>query len=837
MRVAGRRSGLIWRAAAAALALPLGLAVAGTAQGLAGARSAVAAPASAPPSVAPKALPKPALLPLRQRPAGLPGGARQVCPAPTRPGQMACLALLPHAAHGRARPDYSSPDVYGPADLQGAYNLISAAAGRGSGETVAVVDAYNDPDAAADLAVYRSQWGQPACDQATGAGCVSVVNEHGAARRLPPVDPFGAWEVEESLDMEMVSAICPNCHILLVEASSDSTTDLGAAEDTAVRLGARFVSDSWGGSGTVADNVYFDHPGVAITVAAGDYGYGTSYPASTQFVTSVGGTTLLPAPATARGWQESAWSLTGGVDYPAGTGSGCPSDPDAGAKPAWQTMDDNGASGCLNRTDNDVSAVADPNTPVWFYDSYPYFYQAPDWSSVGGTSVASPIIAAVYALAGIPQPGTYPASYLYQAGHAADLYPVTSGADGYCKPAYLCNAADDYPGTSYNGPAGWGTPDGTAAFTDTAAGDTITVADPGTQDRQAGTAFTLPVSAVDSASGQTLTFSAAGLPAGLRINRATGLISGRLPAAARTSKVTITAADTTGATGSVSFDLIAIPDLRAAYHKVTGTVTLHVNGDDADNMCLYDAHNSAASGTNVEIWKCDGGAAQRWTYLPDPAPDGSGTLIIHGKCATIARHGHRLGLVLRACNGAGSQGWSLQFGAAWLYNPASGLCMADPNDNRQDGTLVGVYTCRPAAHSEAFILPPGPVLSGVGGRCLTDPHNSKTAKVRLDAKPCDGSGSQLWSIFSNWTGTARNGLCAGTTGNPYSEPGIQPGAPVVLSKCNFNWDPLWFPLPDGEVVNGISGLCLNNPGSATAPAAKLVVAPCDGAAGEIWAEG
>jgi hypothetical protein len=843
MRVAGRGRGFIWRVVAAvALVLPLGVMVAGSAQGLAGTRPA--------PETRPRvdfpAVPRPDLFPVRDRSAGLPGGARQACGEPTRPGQMECFALLRTSQHGRARPesharpDNATPDTYDPADLQSAYNLVSAAAGRGSGETVAVVDAYNDPDAVADLAVYRSQWGQPACDQVTGAGCVTVVNEHGATGPLPPVDFSGGWEVEESLDMDMVSAICPDCHILLVEANSSNIADLGTAEDTAVRLGAKFISDSWGGSdASVADNAYFDHPGVAITTAAGDYAYGTPYPASTQFVTSVGGTSLLRAPGAARGWQESVWGDEIAGYLAEGTGSGCAfdPDPDAGAKPAWQTMDDNAAGGCLNRTDNDVSAVADPSTPVWAYDSYPYAGgPALDWTPVGGTSVASPIIAAVYALAGTPQQGTYPASYLYQAGHAADLYPVTSGFNGYCKPAYLCNAADDYPGTSYNGPAGWGTPDGTAAFTDTATGDTITVTDPGTQDRQAGTRFTLPAAAVDSAAGQTLTFSASGLPAGLTINPATGLIAGSLPAAPATSKVTITATDTTGATGSVSFDLVALPDLRAAYHNVTGPVTSF------DDLCLDDAGNSAASGTKVEIWHCDHQAAQRWTYLPDTAPDSSGTLVIHSKCVTIVRQrAHLLRLQLRTCTGAASQGWSLQDAGSYyfsdLYNPASGLCMMDTSI--RNGTQVGVYGCSGNVR-QAFVLPPGPVLSGVGGRCLDDPHNSRRTGTKLDARPCNGTREQLWSLFSSWTQTDHNGLCMSTTGYFYAPPGAQSGSPVVLSKCSSL--PVyslttWAPLPDGQIYNLYTGLCLDNPGSSTAPAAKLVMESCYGSAGEIWAEG
>jgi hypothetical protein len=824
MRVPSARSGLIWPATLAALvlALPLGLAVAGGSRGLAAVRSAGVVQSPAAPG----------------RQAALPGGVRQACPTPTGPGQMACLVLIRTNLRGGVRPGNVGPDVYDPADLRSAYKLAAASASRGRGETVAVVDAYNDPDARADLAVYRRQWGLPPCDRATGAGCVTVVNQNGAARPLPPADPTGGWEVEESLDMEMVAAICPRCHILLVEARSSDTTDLGTAEDSAVRLGAKFVNDSWGGSGNVSLDHYFNHPGVAITVAAGDDGYGTSYPASTQFVTSVGGTTLVPAPRTARGWRETAWSLGQMFFSYEGTGAGCSADPDADAKPAWQTVDDNAARGCLTRTDNDVSAVADPNTPVWIYDSYPEFGIDLGWNPVGGTSVASPIVAAVYALAGPPRLGTYPASYLYQRGHAAHLYPVHRGRDGFCRPAYLCDAAYDYPGTSYNAPTGWGTPDGTAAFTDTATGDTITVVDPGTQDTSAGSQLRLPVSAVDSASGRHLTFSAAGLPAGLAISPVTGLISGRL-AGAGTGKVTVTAADGTGATGSVSFDIVAAPSLRAAYRRVSGPVTLYLNYTGTDTVCLYDAGNGTANGTKIELWRCDDSAAERWTYLPDAAPDGSGTLIIHGKCATIvhvAGDGRRLRL--EPCTGAPSQSWSLQYGAAWLYNPASAVCMHDPRASSRDGTQVGVASCE-FPLGEEFILPPGPVLSGVGGRCLTDPGNISRPGTRLTAEPCDARPAQLWSIFSDAEQGARhyaqhNGLCVHASGNPDSKPGIANGTPVLLVKC-AGANSLWYPLPDGQVVSGSSGLCLDAAGGG--PAAAVVVEPCYGDAGELWAEG
>jgi hypothetical protein len=450
-------------------------------------------------------------------------------------GHMACMVLIRtnvrHVSQrslGRAGIDAApTGDGYGPSSLQSAYNLPSSTAG--SGETVAVIDAYNDPDAASDLATYRSDWGLPAC----GSGCFSQVNEQGATSPLPANAGTNGWDVEESLDIDMVSAICPLCHIILVEASSADTADLGTAVNSAVSLGADFVSNSYGGSESSSDSTYdtdyYKHPGTAIVASAGDDGYGVSYPAASQYVTSVGGTSLSTS-SSSRGWTESVWGSSSGGE---GTGSGCSADD---AKPSWQTD-----TGCAKRTDNDVAAVADPNTGLAVYDSY----SEGGWLEVGGTSASSPIIASVYALAGTPAAGTYPASYIYS--HTSSLFDVTSGANGSCSTAYLCTAE-----VGYDGPTGWGTPDGLAAFTSgSTTGNTVTVTNPGSQAGTVGTAVSLQISATDSASGQTLTYSATGLPAGLSIS-SSGLISGT-PTTAATSSVTVTAKDTTGASGSASF--------------------------------------------------------------------------------------------------------------------------------------------------------------------------------------------------------------------------------------------------------------------------------------------
>jgi len=360
---------------------------------------------------------------------------------PAAPGYASCLSLLRTDLAPRARSlvtPLTPPAGYGPTDLLSAYALPGSTAG--AGKTVAIVDAYDLPTAESDLAAYRSQYGLPACT--TANGCFRKVNQGGGSSPLPVAD--SGWGVEIALDMEMVSAICPKCNILLVEATTNSFADLGIAVNEAVALGAVAVSNSYGASewsteGST-DTSYYNHPGVAVTAASGDGGYGVEFPAASPRVIAVGGTTLSRA-TNARGWTETAWS---------GAGSGCSA---YESKPGWQ-----GDSGCPKRTVADVSAVADPATGVAVFDSYSYG----GWIVVGGTSVASPIIASTYALAGTPVGGTYPGSYLYS--NRAYLNDVTSGSNGSCGSSYLCTA-----GVGYDGPTGLGTPNGTGAFTPTAA--------------------------------------------------------------------------------------------------------------------------------------------------------------------------------------------------------------------------------------------------------------------------------------------------------------------------------------------------------------------------------
>ena len=334
----------------------------------------------------------------------------------------------------------ATPSGYGPPDLQAAYNLDTSG---GTGQTIAIVDAYDDRTAEADLAVYRSQYGLPACT--TANGCFKKVNQNGVQGSYPSNN--AGWALEISLDLDMASAICPNCKILLVEATNNQNVNLYKAVDRAAAMGATVISNSYGGSEAAtetADDVHFNHPGVAITVSSGDAGYGVEYPAASQYVTAVGGTTLTRSGS---GFAETAWS---------GAGSGCSAyEP----KPAWQHD-----SGCARRTVADVSAVADPNTGVAVYDSNCNFFQQllgqcfKGWGVVGGTSASAPIVAGVYALAGNSASVGYPSSLPY-AATTGTLHDVTSGSNGSCGGSYLCTAA-----VGYDGPTGLGTPNGFGAF-------------------------------------------------------------------------------------------------------------------------------------------------------------------------------------------------------------------------------------------------------------------------------------------------------------------------------------------------------------------------------------
>jgi subtilase family serine protease len=362
-----------------------------------------------------------------------------VCPrAAAGPGTAHCHAHVVTDARGNPINGQSefqplaTPAGYGPADLRSAYN-IPAGAGSAS-YTIAIVDAFGYPHAETDLARYRSQYALPDCT--TANGCFRKVDQRGGTA-YPRMNT--GWAQETALDLDMASAMCSNCHILLVEADSNSFSDLAAAENRAATLGANAISNSYGGgeSGSTGVEGAYNHAGVAITVSSGDSGYGVEFPASSPHVTAVGGTHLTRASNT-RGWAETAWS---------GAGSGCSA---VYAKPTWQAD-----ALCSRRTVADVSAVADPNTGVAVYG--PVTSKRSGWMVFGGTSVAAPLIAGVYGANGAKGGTVSYASIPYS--HTSALYDVTSGNNGSCGGSYLCTA-----GPNYDGPTGLGTPKGTTAF-------------------------------------------------------------------------------------------------------------------------------------------------------------------------------------------------------------------------------------------------------------------------------------------------------------------------------------------------------------------------------------
>lgn len=340
------------------------------------------------------------------------GGGGLTCPGPASPG-----------------------GGFAPCDLHTAYTLPTDAT-TGSGQTVAIVDAFDDPSAESDLGVYRSQFGLAACT--TANGCFRKTDQNGGTS-YPRGDT--GWAQEISLDVDMASAICPNCHILLVEAASNSFANLATAVDYAATQAGQ-VSNSYGANeSSTADSYasHYYHPNHVITVSSGDNGYsaGPQFPADVNTVTAVGGTTL----SSTSGPVESVWS---------GAGSGCSNGSSSYVqKQSWQTD-----AGCSERTIADVAAVADPNTGVAVYDTY----GASGWLVFGGTSVASPIIASVYALAGnASNSAVWNGSYPYS--HTGSLHDIKSGSNGSCGGSYLCTAV-----TGYDGPTGNGTPSGLGAF-------------------------------------------------------------------------------------------------------------------------------------------------------------------------------------------------------------------------------------------------------------------------------------------------------------------------------------------------------------------------------------
>jgi subtilase family serine protease len=358
-----------------------------------------------------------------------------VCP-PGNPDIPRCHARVKVDRGGKVNAT-TSPTGLSPAQLLNAYSLSGTVT---SPQTIAIVDAYDHPNIYSDLTTYSNTFGLPVLGNCAVSGgtasspCFQKVDQRGGTS-YPAVN--SGWALEIALDVEAAHAICQNCNILLVEADSNSYTDLMAAVDRARLMGAKYISNSYGSGEFSIETTYdshFNFPGTAFTFSSGDSGYGSSYPAASRYVTAVGGTTLNMSGTTYL--SETVWS---------GSGSGCSL---YESKPSWQTD-----TKCARRTIADVSAVADPNTGASVYDSVAYSGQT-GWFQVGGTSLSAPVIAGVYALAhdlGSSQANSLP--YL-RANYGVNLRDITSGRNGRCrKSPYLCTAS-----TGYDGPTGLGTP-------------------------------------------------------------------------------------------------------------------------------------------------------------------------------------------------------------------------------------------------------------------------------------------------------------------------------------------------------------------------------------------
>jgi subtilase family serine protease len=358
------------------------------------------------------------------------GQAKAACPQVV--GTPTCLALTVNGV------SHTTPSGWGPTDLQTRYNLPSST--NGSGQIVAIVDAYDNPNITSDLAAYRTQFG-------LGTAEFTKYNQEGQTSNYPSGST--GWGTEEDLDVDMVSAGCPKCTIYLIEANSNNTSDLETAEAEAVTLGAHIISNSWicyaSSCGTSESS--FDTPGVLYLAASGDAGYNQNGPPEWfSSVVSVGGTQLHKSGST---YSETVWN---------GAGGGCSSNGGSSGqtKPSWQHD-----PSCTYRTDSDVSSEAGCSPGVAEYDTY----GSSGWIQICGTSAASPLNAAVFGLAGNASTQTVAKKFWSskQRKRKKDLNDISVGNDGSCGGSYLCTAGTNQFKT-YSGPAGWGSPKGIGLY-------------------------------------------------------------------------------------------------------------------------------------------------------------------------------------------------------------------------------------------------------------------------------------------------------------------------------------------------------------------------------------
>jgi subtilase family serine protease len=603
------------------------------------------------------------------------------CPAPTA-GQLSC-AVLVNGSVGTG-PLASTPAGYGPGDLQVAYGVQGNYLGMR--QTVAVVEAGGDPNAVPDLNTYRAQYGLPNCN--VNDDCLTVINQTGGTT-LPPPDTGYTQQIPTDLDM--VSALCPNCHLLLIEADDNSITNLGQAVDEAVSQGARIINFSYSGpedpSETTQWDPYFNHPGVAIIAAAGNTGYSggpLQYPAASPYVTSVGGTVLdqtgasgcTTSQAGARGWCETAWSQTS---------SGCSQyEP----KPSWQ-----GTTNCTGRADNDLAAVASstasPSAPVAVYDSY----NDNGWIEAGETGVSTPIIAGIYADAGTPGTSDNPAAYPYQHPGGGYIKPgtaypyfdglndLTSGSTGSCSPTDLCTA-----GAGWDGPTGVGTP-----------------------------AATLSLTATGTSTGAIY---------GDGFSKCLDDYHGNL---ADNNPVDIYTCN--GSSNSQNWTLE--PD-----------GTIHINGS---SYCIGVAQGNTGNNTPIILYTCNGHTSQQWRIRSNGEllNDNSGTCLEDPSSGTDLTQ-----LVIYTCNNVSNQDWRPQYqiptSTGDIISQADTSKCADWNNSAAPVTM---YTCGQPT-GESWTINANGTITGKSGECLT-PGEVIVGGINLYMKSCTGIIDQVWRIKSD----------------------------------------------------------------------------------------
>jgi hypothetical protein len=540
---------------------------------------------------------------------------RRVC-ADALPGRAACTAMRLVPAGARPAVTYREPfpGFLTAEALHAAYSLPGETASS-TLQTVAVIDAFDDPTAEADLGVYDERFHLPACT--TANGCFRKVNQEGQASPLPREE--GEWASEASIDVQMAHAICQSCRVLLVEADDESFANLGTAVNAAVNAGATEISNSYAGQEEPAaagvftgyNSAYYDHPGVVLTASSGDCGYlnegclgkagAANFPASSPDVVAVGGTTLTDGEGA---WESTVWGEGG---------SGCSQ---IFAAPPWQSVvADFSATGCgEQRSVADVAAIGDPETGVDVYDSTPEYPGGPTgWGVWGGTSVSSPIVAAEFALAGGAHGVPYPAATLYShAGEAGALYDVVSGGNGSCAEGDTsCRAA-----VGFDGPSGVGSPVGLSAFStpgSPASTSTPTIAGAAEQGQTltetAGTWTNSPTSlseqwelcnasgggcsAIASASGLSYTLTSGDVDSTIRVQETASNASGSGPPAASAQTATV-AGDTL---------TLSITSFKPLSGRPGKSVTIKGTGFNASSTVSFDGVRASVKSVSANKLK------------------------------------------------------------------------------------------------------------------------------------------------------------------------------------------------------------------------------------------